>query len=283
MTDLISTQTIAEKLDRMRRTLTAFKGQDASAELIRLLKRYQAPEFAEVFAEDEAVIKRLETIHGVVGERIEERMLGKMQAMFSDKTKIDDEAQGFGSEETMRLCEFTFNFLQELMVNYGNQVKMIQDNQPDPNATGNADEVQKEAAKKAKALESATARLEALNDLLYECMVRSCRTFRSIFKAMSGLMLTTDFSAFEEGDLRNLITKLASLATGKFSLLKAITMFALNIQLYDVGSTDLDEVAEALRDAVEGLNFYIAASATLASTQPKLNMVEINGSFLLDC
>jgi hypothetical protein len=40
--------------------------------------------------------------------------------MFNDKQKIEDEFQGFGSEENQRLCEFSFNYLQELMVNYAN-------------------------------------------------------------------------------------------------------------------------------------------------------------------
>ena len=266
----------------MQLKLTAFKGKKESADIIRLLKRYQVPEFAEVFAEDATVIGRLGEILGVVGELIEERMLGRMQAMFSDKTKIEDEAQGDGSEETMRLCEFSFNFLQELMVNYGNQQKAIVDNQPDKDA-GDSDETQKKEQKKAKALEAATARLAALNDLLYACMIESCKRFRSIFKAMSEEMLTADFAGYGEDDLRNLITKLDGLATGKYSLLKAIMMFALTIQLYDVGSTDLDEVAEALRDAVEGLNFYIAASQTVSARRPKLNFTELNESFLGDC
>ena len=60
------------------------------------------------------------------------------------------------------------------------------------------------------------------------------------------------------------------LLIGKTSLLKAIEMFVMTIQLYEVGSTDLDEVAEALLNAIEGLNFYIGNSKTLHSRKPEI-------------
>ena len=47
-------------------------------------------------------------------------------------------------------------------------------------------------------------------------------------------------------------------------------MFAMTIQLYEVGSTDLDEVAEALRNTVEGLSFYIGNSTTLHYRKPEI-------------
>jgi hypothetical protein len=58
--------------------------------------------------------------------------------------------------------------------------------------------------------------------------------------------------------------------TGKNSLLKAIEMFVMSIQLYEVGSTDLDETAEALRNTLEGLNMYIGISKTLHSRKPEI-------------
>ena len=53
-------------------------------------------------------------------------------------------------------------------------------------------------------------------------------------------------------------------------------MFVMTIQLYNVGSTDLDEVSEALREAVEGLQFYKAASQTMNSLKPQLTKANKN-------
>ena len=47
-------------------------------------------------------------------------------------------------------------------------------------------------------------------------------------------------------------------------------MFAMTIQLYEVDSTDLDEVSEALRNAVEGLNLYLGSSTTLQYRVPEI-------------
>jgi hypothetical protein len=63
-------------------------------------------------------------------------------------------------------------------------------------------------------------------------------------------------------------TKLETLVLGKTSIMRGIQSFVMTIQLYEVGSTDLDEVAEALRDAVEGINFYIGNSTTLHARKP---------------
>ena len=76
-------------------------------------------------------------------------------------------------------------------------------------------------------------------------------------------MTTSEFPDYDENEIKSVFSKLDTLMTGKFSLLKAIMIFAMSIQLYDVGSTDLDEVSEALRNAVEGLNFFVAASQTI--------------------
>ena len=77
-------------------------------------------EFAELFDQDEEILGKVQQIFTAVGELLQERVSQKMEAAFSDRTKIEDEFQGYGSEETMRLCEFTVGFLQELMVNFGN-------------------------------------------------------------------------------------------------------------------------------------------------------------------
>jgi len=57
MEDLISTQTIGEKLADMLVQLKALQGQANSEEDIRLVRRYQVPEFAELFDQDEEVLK----------------------------------------------------------------------------------------------------------------------------------------------------------------------------------------------------------------------------------
>lgn len=71
-------------------------------------------------------------------------------------------------------------------------------------------------------------------------------------------MLSTDYAAanFEDGDHSNLFKMLDTLMSGKYSLLRAIQMFIMTIQCYEVDSTDLDEVAEALDSAERGLNYF---------------------------
>lgn len=73
-------------------------------------------------------------------------------------------------------------------------------------------------------------------------------------------MLTTDYAAanYEEGDHSNLYKMLDNLLSGKYSLLRAILMFIMTIQCYEVDTTDLDEVAEALGSAEQGLNYFTA-------------------------
>ena len=74
MTDLISTQSIGDKLDDMLAQIKAFKNQEDSSEIIRLLKKYQIVEFAEVFSEDETILEKMSDIFKEVGERIKERL-----------------------------------------------------------------------------------------------------------------------------------------------------------------------------------------------------------------
>lgn len=105
-----------------------------------------------------------------------------MDGMFEDKTKIEDEFQGYGSEETQRMCEFSFMFLQELMVTYGSQKKSILENQPTPDAP--EDQAQNEA-KKAKNLAAAEEKVEKLNELFYNCMIEACKFLKKLLKKMS--------------------------------------------------------------------------------------------------
>ena len=91
--------------------------------------------------------------------------------MFEDKYHIEDEFQGYGSEETQRLCEFAYNAIHELMISFGTAKKALLENQPKEDA--GEDEAQQEA-KKARILADSTAKLERLNDMVYEVMIRSC-------------------------------------------------------------------------------------------------------------
>jgi len=49
----------------------------------------------------------------------------KVSDMFEDKSKIEDNFKGFGSEETFELVQFNFKFVREALVYYLNQVKAI--------------------------------------------------------------------------------------------------------------------------------------------------------------
>ena len=71
--------------------IKAFKNQEDSSEIIRLLKKYQIVEFAEVFAEDEEILTKLGAIFDEVGERLKERLGVKIEGMFNDKEKIEDD------------------------------------------------------------------------------------------------------------------------------------------------------------------------------------------------
>ena len=101
-------------------------------------------------------------------------------------------------------------------------------------------------------------------------MIKACNSFKTMMKTVAKTMLGSEYPEFSDDDYTKLFNKLDLLATGKASLLKAIMMYAMTMQLYEVGSTDLDEVSEALREAVEGLQFYKAASETLHSLKPQL-------------
>ena len=54
--------------------------------------------------------------------------------MFEDKYYIDDEFQGYGTEETQRLCEFAYSAIYELMITVGVGKKALLENQPKEDA-----------------------------------------------------------------------------------------------------------------------------------------------------
>ena len=58
MRELISTQSVSDRLDEMLDRLNAFKDQAEDQEIVRMLKRYQEAEFAEVFEEEPETIAK---------------------------------------------------------------------------------------------------------------------------------------------------------------------------------------------------------------------------------
>jgi hypothetical protein len=153
------------------------------------------------------------------------------------------------------------------MVIYGSAKKAVIENKPNPYA---GESEKQNESKKARNLLEAENTIEKLNDLLYNSMIDACNTFKTLMRDISIIMLNSKYEDFEEDDYNKLFTKLDFICTGKGSFLKAILMYVMTIQLYEVGSTDLDEVAEALRDAVEGLQYYNAVSTTMHSLKPEL-------------
>ena len=267
MSDLISTKTVEEKLTEMADALRTFKGKSENSDIIRMLKRYQGSEFAEVMDQEASVLKKMKEVFEICGELLNERLGGRFEEMLRDKSKIEDTFQGFGTEETQRLVEFLYLFMQEVLVNYGNQHKAILDNQPNKDA--GEDEAEAEE-KKAKALREATAQKTKLNDFVYECMIQGCANFKDVMRKVSKIIMSADFAGFEDDDMKKFFERVDSLLTGKSSLMKAIMTFVLVIQLYEVGTTDLDEVSEALFNAQHGFSFYIAASEIMHKRKPEI-------------
>ena len=163
-----------------------------------------------------------ETVLGL----IEKRLMKKVKMMLETKDDIDDDFQGFGSEETQRLFEFAFNAIHELMISFGTAKKAILENQPEKDA--GEENAQKEV-KKARILADAEAKIERLNTLFYEIMIKTCAKFKDIVHSVVKALLCSEFSDYIEDDYSKMINKLDLLLTGKVSILKAIVMFILTI------------------------------------------------------
>ena len=56
------------------------------------------------------------------------RLKNRIDQIFLKQELNDDKWQGYGSKDIYRISEFLFNFLQELMITYALQNKIIQDN-----------------------------------------------------------------------------------------------------------------------------------------------------------
>ena len=132
--------------------------------------------------------------------------------MLASKDDIEDDFQGYGSEETLRLCEFLYNCIHELLITFGTAKRAILENQPDKNAS--REQAQQEQ-KKALILADSKAKIERLNNLVYEIMVTTCYKFKAIMRMVAKAMLSSEFSNFAEGDYVKLFNKLEQLFTGK--------------------------------------------------------------------
>ena len=104
------------------------------------------------------------------------------------------------------------------MVNYGNAQKAILDNKRNEDNLGSEEQEAKKAAK----LKEAQDTVEKLNDHLYNTMIKACEKLKQNMKMLAQLMTSSDFPEYEENDLKSVFTKLDTLMTGKFSLLKAV-------------------------------------------------------------
>ena len=71
---------------------------------------------------------KFQEIFTVVLDLIETRLMKKVRSMFEANYNIDCEFQGYGSEETQRLCEFAYNAVYELMITFGTAKKALLEN-----------------------------------------------------------------------------------------------------------------------------------------------------------
>ena len=94
-------------------------------------------------------------------------------------------------------------------------------------------------------------------------MVSVCRSFKNICKALSDRLYAFNPEGWSEEDSSKLFKQLNELLAGKYSLLHSVALFVQQIQLYELSTTEIDEVHFALRRAVTGLNHVLAAATTL--------------------
>ena len=83
--------------------------------------------------------------------------------------------------------------------------------------------------------------------------------------AVSKQMIGNQLSELESGHKTGLFSSLKLIINGKNSVLKAIMMFTMQNNLYNMKVTHLDEVSIALERAIDGLNYFVAATQTICS------------------
>ena len=108
--------------------LKSFQHVEENSEVIRILRRYQAAQIAEIYNQQEDVLAKFQEIFNTALDLIEQRMLKKVRGMLASKDDIEDDFQGHGSEETLRLCEFVYNGIHELNITFGTAKRAILEN-----------------------------------------------------------------------------------------------------------------------------------------------------------
>ena len=111
----------------------------------------------------------------------------------------------------------------------------------------------------------ATNKRKTLTQAFFDMMVAVCRSFKIICIALADQIYAFNPEGWEEADFTKLFKTLNDIVAGKYSLLNSIALFVQQIQLYELSTTEIDEVHFALSKAVAGLSHYLAAGSTLNS------------------
>ena len=234
------------------------------------LRRYHVGELAALFDQGPAEIALLKTVMDETGALLAERLRRRIDAMVAAAGSANDAPQGYGSEETLVLSEFASTFLQELMVTYCLQSKIILDNELPENPEDVPEALKRKEDTMRKNAREAKAKRDGLTFMLFESMISICRSVKELCEHLGRKLYTLELTGWSEDDRRGLFKGLDFIMTGKFSLLRCVALFVMMTQLYDISTTDLDEVHLALSTAVGGLNWCLAAGQTLSSQREEL-------------
>lgn len=130
------------------------------------------------------------------------RLKNRIDQIFLKQELNDDKWQGYGSKDIYRISEFLFNFLQELMITYALQNKIIQDNQlPDKRDDYTEEQKKKEDLIRRK-FKDAEDKIARLTSIFFETMVTWGQTTKETLKYMGNkfytLNLSTDWTEDEK-------------------------------------------------------------------------------------
>ena len=109
--DLVSTKTTRDRLTELIEGLHGLRGQEEAKKLVGTLRRYRLAELAALFDQGETEIELLKTVMDETGFLLAERLRKRIDVMVAAAGSAADAPQGFGSEETLVLSEFTSSFL----------------------------------------------------------------------------------------------------------------------------------------------------------------------------
>lgn len=164
---------------------------------------------------------------GAVANFLRERLENRINELF-DKQKLEDEFQGYGSKDTLRISEFTFNFLQELMITYAFQNKLIQDNQLPKDRTEWSDEQKKKEALHKQRFVAAELKIKNLTLMFFESMISLGTAMHSTLEFFGKKLYNVNFAAawsFEEKEL--FFKHVEFILFGKTSPLRSILQFTM--------------------------------------------------------